>query len=156
MLWYTEFSPGGRAVPPTLKRILWNGLPAAAALAVVGFLLAETADLFLDANRPVRGEVERVGGIEPLADPTPEALRRTLPVTLAVWGFALVAAGEGIRRLVKGPPKKPGKLPPVPPRAEVDKLLSDLMKKVEADRVGPEVATPPPAGAVSTARSDRP
>ena len=75
----------------------------------------------------------------------PADLRRSLPVSMAVWGFALVAGYEGVRRLLRGPAKKPTpRLPPVPPQAVVDKLLDDLMRKAEADRVGPEAATPPP------------
>ncbi len=133
-------------MPPTLKRILWNGLPAAVLLAGLGFALAETAGFFLDANRPAR-QLSAADGAAPLADPVPADLRRSLPVSMAVWGFALVAGYEGVRRLLKGPGKKAGpRLPPVPAGAAVDKLLSDLMRKAEADRAGPDTTTPPPVG----------
>jgi hypothetical protein len=144
-------------VPPTLNRILKAGLPAAAALAVLGYGLAEAADVFLSATKPHR-QVEVIDGAtvpaDAPADPVPTALRRTLPVTMALWGFGLVAAFEGLRRLVKGPAVKP----PIkrPAAADVDKLLADLMVRAEADKAGPEVATPAPPGGVSTARSDRP
>lgn len=142
-------------MPPTLKRILWAGVPAAVLLAGLGFALAEAADVYLAANQPARG-VEAIDGAAPPADalppdPVPSTLRRTLPLTMAAWGFAVVAAYEGVRRLVKGPARKPGLVPPVPAPTDVDQLLADLMRKAEADRAVSETATPPPAAPVTPA-----
>lgn len=142
-------------MPPTLKRILWAGVPAAALLAGVGFVLAEAADLFVAANEPARA-VEAIDGAAPPADRPPPVsvnLRRTLPLTMAAWGFGLVAAYEGLRRLLRGAPKPPAAQKPAQTPADVDRLLNDLLVKAEADRAGPSTATPPPAGsAVRAAR----
>ncbi len=137
----------------TLKRILWTGLPVAALLAGLGFALAEATDLFLSANHPGRvvdviDGAARTGG-EPLADPLPAAVRRTLPVSMALWGFGLVAAYEGLRRLVKGPAKK-AVAATKPAGVDVDKLLEDLMRKAEADRAGLVEADPLPASVTAT------
>jgi hypothetical protein len=136
-------------MPPTLKRIVWAGVPAAVLLAGVGFVLAEAADLFLAAQEPARA-VEAIDGAAPPA-PAPPAVtadvRRTLPLTMAAWGFALVTVYELLRWLIRGTPKPAGQpKKPVPATADVDKLLNDLLVKAEADRAGPSTATPPPAG----------
>lgn len=141
-------------MPPTLKRILWAGVPTAVLLAGLGFALAEATDLYLAANRPVRGlDVidESVSSPNSLPrDPVSATVRRTLPLTMAAWGFGVVVAYEGLRRLIKGPTRKPS-TPSVLAPTDVDKLLADLMRKAEADRAESETVTPPPAAPITPA-----
>ncbi|HXD86169.1 MAG TPA: hypothetical protein VN641_06730 [Urbifossiella sp.] len=102
-------------MPPILKRILVNGLMAAATLAVIGIGFAELAALFLAAKAP---ETE-----------TPTALQYRVPAMLALWGFLFVAFGEwalawwrSFRPAVQ--PKEPR-----PDPAEI--LLEQIMSQVE-------------------------
>jgi len=81
-------------MPLILKRIMLNGLPAAAILAVIGYGYAELAGVFLLANptgRTFDGNIPA-----PAEDPVAADLKYRIPAMMALWGFAFIAAGEGV------------------------------------------------------------
>src|SRR4051794_29276484 len=104
---------------PLLKRILLHGGLTAALLAVIGFMFAELAGMWLStaADRPA----------PPGAAP-PEALRLRVPLMMAFWGFVFVAGCEAVLSRFRRPPA------PAPERQpdEAEKLLNELLAQAEA------------------------
>ena len=131
---------------PILKRILVNGSVTAGVLALIGIGLTELAGLWLLAKAPVRAVSEAPVAAQPLEDPTAAALKQRVPVMLAIWGFAFVAAGEGIIYWWRGnrPASRsasPAELKPDP--AEV--LLEEILAQVEAAKSTPAETPPSPS-----------
>src|SRR4051812_22671093 len=108
---------------PVLKRILLHGGITAAILLAVGGVFAQMAG----------GVITRGGGppgAPALPPPVDESLRYRVPLMMALWGFAFVAACELVLSRIRGnkPAAKPaGKLPD-----ETEKLLNELLAQAEA------------------------
>lgn len=118
----------------TRKTILVHGGMAAGVLAVVGYALAQGAGMWLATQAAPRtfdagNATAAVTGADELA----AVLQWRLPITMAVFGFALVALGEGVKALWKKPAAPPQ---PNPHEAEMQRLLRELDAK---DRAEPPV-----------------
>src|SRR5207253_2662140 len=110
----TNRSPAGEVfrVRHLFLRILKNGLPTAALLAVLGYFLAEGAAVWIGSQPNLRPSAEPGLTAAPVALPPDDfarQLRGRLPYSLAVWGFALVVFFEVALHLWRG-----GKAPPPP------------------------------------------
>jgi hypothetical protein len=143
-------------VRPTLIRILKAGLPTAAALFALGYVLSEAAAIWVTATAPAGRSVAAdpglgtTGAADSTATDAATAIRKRVPLAMAGWGFAIVAGFELLLWAWRGgkAPAEPSPLAPPPP-ADVDALLNQIMAKAEADRAlqaGVDVTTPPPAG----------
>lgn len=153
---------------PTLRRILTNGLPAAAFLAVIGFMMAEVTGIWLDSQTPAARP-----GLDPvLAEPPPEVrtatgadvtdgLRFRLPAVMALWGFLLVSVFELVLWFWRGPRSTitppPPKAPPKVMDDEVEQLLNQLLQQAEAAEAArgakpaePPTSAPPPTPPTTT------
>jgi hypothetical protein len=126
-------------MPPTLSRILKSGLPSAAFLALVGFLMAEVAGIWFDAQVPPPPANPSEGRLQPLTgEDVSGSLRIHLPIAMAVWGFLLVAAFELVLRIWRGPVVEKKKIPErargslPPPEDDVEALLNQLLQQAEA------------------------
>lgn len=119
----------------TGKRILVHGLLAAVPLAVIGFLLAQLAGLYLDSRAPTRagpfvGDVPaRPAAVTEVTD----TLSWRMPLTLAAVGFGFVAVTEAVFSLWR----KPAPPPKPTPDQMAEELLQSLLK--EAEQTGPAV-----------------
>lgn len=123
----------------TLERILKHGLPTAALLALLGFLMAEVAATWI-ASQPApalqpRASVEFPANEAAAPRPDVEAareLRYQLPIQMAAWGFGLVVLCELVLAYWRGqkpPLAGPGLRPPTD--AEVEELLNQLLQQAE-------------------------
>jgi hypothetical protein len=122
---------------PLLLRVLKRGLPAAAILAVFGYLMAELTRMWVSSQSAV---------IDP--DVT-QPLRYRMPLAMAAWGFLLVAFFEGVAALLRGgkPAMPARRVPPVPTEDEVEQLLNQLLQQAdaaEAARAGKSNPSPCP------------
>lgn len=135
----------------TLTRILKYGLPTAALLAVLGFLMAELAGAWV-ASQPAptlqpRASVESPSNeslitVRPDAEAV-EALRYQLPLQMAAWGFGLVVLCELVLafwRSQKPPLPGPGLRPPTD--QEVEDLLNQLLQQAEEAEAARKAASP--------------
>jgi hypothetical protein len=154
----TNRSPAGEVirVRHLLLRILKNGLLTAAVLAVLGYVLAEGAAVWVGSQPTLRPAAEP-GLVASPGPATPEALARQLrtrlPFSLAGWGVALVVLFEVAAHVWRG-----GKAPPPPtPKAsgpdETEKLLNELLAKAEAAEAERKAAGPPAATAENVGAS---
>ena len=117
-------------------RILKHGLPTALALAVIGFLLAEGASLWMQGHTPQRTSVEpipyanapRIADDESVA----QGYRHRLPIMMAAWGFGLVVVFELLLFMLHGNAPKPAKEPTPTHNDSTEELLNQLMAKAEA------------------------
>lgn len=127
---------------PVLKRILGNGLAAAAVLGLVGVGLGELAATALIAETPARVLPVETAAAEPEPDPVGDALRSRVPIMMALWGFLFVAGGELIlaRRRRLAPSPEPA--PPDPAEA----LLAELLREAEAKARAAGENSPAPVG----------
>ncbi len=121
---------------PLLKRILVNGFLTAAVLAVVGYMFAELAGLWLSTSTPSRESLEPA--VAAANDPLSETLQYRVPVTMALWGLVFVAVGETILHLWRSR-RKPQPLPE-PKLDTATILLEEILAKVEAERATPASA----------------
>jgi hypothetical protein len=83
----------------TRKTILVHGLLTAGVLAVVGYMFAQIAGMWVTSQTPVRSGGENVAAGSAIST----ALESRLPFTMAAMGFVLVAMGEGLRSLWRKP-----------------------------------------------------
>lgn len=117
----------------TGKTILVHGGLAAGILAVVGYFFAQIAGMWVESQAAPRFGGE-VAATAPDTGELTSTLAWRLPFTMAAFGFALVAAGEGLRSLWKTPPAK---AEPATPEAEMLRLLGEQETlaevKVEAE-----------------------
>ena len=104
-----------KGMPPILKRILVNGLLAAATLAAIGIGFAELATMFMAAKTP---DTE-----------SPTALHYRVPAMLALWGFLFVALGEWVLAWWRS--FRPTVQPKEPQPDPADVLLEQIMSQVE-------------------------
>jgi hypothetical protein len=110
-------------------RILKSAILAALVLAGLGYLIAEMAGTWFEVNNPTRTH-----GPESVS----ATLRQRLPLTMAAWGFGLVAFYEFLRSLWM-PKAKPK---PITPEPNVEAQLQQLLREAEARSL---TATPAPA-----------
>jgi len=110
-------------MPTTASRILRNGLLAAFMLGALGFAYAHFAGVWFDSKT---GDREApIGGAE-----VTEALQWRVPLTMAAWGFGLVALFELFASLWRKPETlSPSASAPVP---DAEVLLSELLDQAEA------------------------
>jgi chromate transport protein ChrA len=99
----------------TRKTILIHGGLAAGALAVVGYLYAQLAGMWVATQSETGRGATDTGAIV-------STLAWRLPFTMAAIGFALVAIGEGLKSLWKSPPKREE---PTLAEAEMQRLLGE-------------------------------
>jgi hypothetical protein len=100
----------------TGKTILVHGGLTAGVLAVVGYLFAQVAGMWVATQTDTGRGPADTGALV-------NTLQTRLPFSMAAIGFALVAIGEGLKGLWKTPPKTE----PEPDRteAELQRLLSE-------------------------------
>ena len=104
-----------------LLKLLKTGLPTAAGLGVVGYAFARFAGMWY---------VSEAGGRTAIgASDIAEALEWRLPLTMAAWGFGLVALFEGILSIWRKPTAP---LTAVTPVDETEQLLLKLLEEAEA------------------------
>jgi hypothetical protein len=112
-------------------------LPAAAFLAVFGYLMAEMARVWVSAQSA-------------LIDPdVTQPLRYRMPLVMAAWGLMLVAFFEVVAELLRGGRRTipARRVPAVPTEDEVEQLLNQLLQQAdaaEAARAGKSNAAPCP------------
>jgi hypothetical protein len=133
-----------------LIRILKQGIPVALILAVIGYVMAGVAGMWLSSHSgsdtSVRVTVENSSA--DTGETLTQAMQLRLPLTLAAWGFGLVTVLELVRTLVRGqkPSTKQNTLPSRVTEDETEKLLNQLLQQAdaaEAERSKP-VNTPIP------------
>ncbi len=100
----------------TRKTILVHGGLAAGVLAVVGYLFAQIAGMWVASQADAGRGAADTGALVDL-------LAWRLPFSMAAIGFALVALGEGLKSLWKAPPKREPE--PAMTEAEMLRLLGE-------------------------------
>ena len=106
-----------------LHRLLINGLPTAAILAIFGYAFAQFAGMWYVSESG--GRHSPVG-----ADDIAGTLEWRLPLTMAAWGFGLVALFEAVLSLWRKPDAAPVRLAPAVD--ETEQLLLKLLEEAEA------------------------
>lgn len=107
-----------------LFKVLKSGLPTAAILAVCGYVFAQFAGMWYASE--AGGRTLAVGSGE-IAD----TLEWRLPMTMAAWGFGLIALFEGVLSIWR----KPAALAvssETEPVDETEQLLLKLLEEAEA------------------------
>ncbi len=116
-----------------LQRIAMNGLLTALVLAVMGFVYAELAVMFLAGNEVPRAEpVENANRSRTEDAALSHSLRVRVPVMMALFGFAFVALGELLLYAWRGNP--PVDVKPTRERQAdpAEKLLEELLAQADA------------------------
>ena len=108
-------------MPSTPARILRHGIPAALMLGCLGFVFAQFAGVWFQGK--IGDREAPAGGAE-----VTEALQWRVPLTMAGWGFGVVAVIEIVGSLWRKP-AKPVEAKPVP---DAEELLSKLLDEAEA------------------------
>lgn len=108
---------------PYLLKLLKNGVPTAVILAVIGYLFAQLASMWYVSESGGRENV----GVQEMS----ETLQWRLPLTMAAWGFGLVALFEGVLSLWRTPVAPPTISTP-PAVDETEQLLLQLLEEAEA------------------------
>jgi hypothetical protein len=117
-----------------LRRIALHGGLTAIVLAIVGFMLAELATIWLAGSPGVRMSTgEPVAGTD-VDDAVGARLRTRIPLLMAAWGFAFVAVGELVLHWWRG--RKPVVVKP-PELDPAEKLLEELLSQVESKAAAP-------------------
>jgi hypothetical protein len=136
---------------PILIRILKQGIPVALILAVVGYVMAESAGMWFAMQAGGDSSLRVTVGD---ADPVPAGnggqdltriLRTRLPLTLAAWGFGIIAVAELLLGLWRRRKPTAPAVPAVPTEDETEKLLNQLLEQADASRAKATTDTPPPA-----------
>jgi hypothetical protein len=116
---------------PLLQRIAINGGLAALVGGIIGFMIAELASIWLAGSPGVRTATgEPVAGTDTDGS-VATTLRTRMPLTMAVWGFVLVAVGELVLDWWRGRRRRVTK-PAEPAQPDAEKLLEELLKQAEA------------------------
>lgn len=102
----------------TRKTILVHGGLVAGVLAVVGYLFAQMAGMWVATQSDTgRGPADTGAIVNTLAT--------RLPFSMAAIGFVLVVIGEGLKSLWKAPPRQEAQADPNWAEAELQRLLSE-------------------------------
>lgn len=137
---------------PVTRRILIHGLLAGGMLAVVGVMLASLAGTWL-SSQPTPRTAPEAGGLPAniAADDIGDQLQWRLPLTMAAWGFVLVAVGECLVAVFRKPAKTAPAAPTPDQQAEaiIQQILAE--QQANAARAGVTAeslsrASIPPAG----------
>jgi hypothetical protein len=121
---------------PVLRRIAIHGGLTAVVLGVVGLMLAELASIWLAASPGTRAATgDAVERPEENAEIT-ATLRERVPLVMAVAGFAFVAIGELLLHFWRSRKPVPPQTPATPPPDPAEKLLEEILAKVESQREG--------------------
>jgi hypothetical protein len=132
---------------PLFRRIAIHATLAAVILAVMGWMFAELASIWLagqPAPPPLAGgvqvtvEMEDVGG----------TLRRTVPLRMAIAGVILVVVGETLLHFWRKRKPATAPTPASPPPDDAEKLLEKLLAEAEA-RTRAQAAQASPAVGVA-------
>ena len=107
----------------TRKTILVHGTLTAAALAVVGYLFAQMAGMWVASQSPSRGDLPSTS-----VDELKATLAWRVPFAMAAMGFVLVAMGEGVKSLWRKPKAVPE---PAPAESEMQRMLREIETKAE-------------------------
>ncbi len=105
-----------------LLKLLKAGVPTAAILAFFGYAFAQFAGMWYISESG--GRESPVGAAE-----IARTLEWRLPLTMAAWGFGLVALFEGVLSLWRKPVPVP---PPVAVVDETEQLLLKLLEEADA------------------------
>jgi hypothetical protein len=138
-----------------LRRIAIHGALTAIILGIVGFMFAELASIWLSGSPGTRAKTG-----DPIESTDREGtvsteLRDRVPIMMAVWGFAFVAACELFLHWLRARRKKTPVAPPPPDEAE--KLLEEILSQVEsrvAAKPEPEATVQPTASISEHAASE--
>jgi hypothetical protein len=125
----------------TRTRIVVHGLLTAAALAVIGYMYAQLAGMWVDTqSAPRTGPVIADQLAAPAAggDEVTTALAWRLPLLMAALGFLLVVAGEGLLSLWRTP------APPAAAKPTAEQETEALIQKLLKDAEQNPAATPMP------------
>ena len=148
----TNRSPAGEVirVRHLLLRILKNGLLTAVVLAVLGYVLAEGAGVWVSSQPTLRPQAD--DGLTAAPGPAPpeelaRQLKTRLPFSLAGWGVLLVVLFEVVAHLWRGGKAPPPPTPKVAVADETEKLLNDLLAKAETAEADQKAASRSPAPA---------
>ena len=117
-------------------RIMINAGLAAVLLAFIGVMLAEVTGGLLTPSKPGLQNAPEMQGV------SPEELRARLPGMMALGGAVFVTLGELLLYLIRGHPKDRVKTP-APPPDDAEKLLEELLRKVEENEKAKASETPP-------------
>lgn len=114
------------------RRIAIHGAMTAIVLAIIGFMLAELASMWLAGSPGVR-----MTNGEPIAatdadGAIADTLRSRLPLFLAAWGFAFVAVGEIVLHWWRRGRRKT--TPQVAKPDEAERLLEEILSQVESQK----------------------
>ena len=120
-----------------LRRIAIHGAFTAVLLAVIGFMLAYMASILLASSpgpRAVPGAATEATDSLNSNNTIASDLRKRVPLTMAIMGFAFVAIAELALHFWKS--RKPATQPvPAAPQSDpAEKLLEEILTKVEAER----------------------
>ena len=114
-----------------LQRIAIRGGLTAAFLAALGFVLAEVAATTFFAPVTTRTLNDKVVTATAANESTLRELRATMPLSMAIWGFAIVATLELLKHFVtRG--RTPAPASPPPPPDATEKLLEELLTQAES------------------------
>ena len=91
-----------------LRRIAIHGGLTALFLAILGVAMAEIAAMFFLAPRGPAGD--KTAGV----DATAAEMRKAIPLTMAMWGFGIIAVLELARHFWNSR-RQPVSAPPLPP-----------------------------------------
>lgn len=105
-----------------MLKLFKTGVPTAGILAGVGYLFAQLASMWYISEAAGRSTV----GAEHVAD----TLEFRLPISMAAWGFGLIALFEGALAIWHTPPAPIE--PAVPTVDETEQLLLKLLEEAEA------------------------
>lgn len=120
---------------PVLRRIAIHGGLTAIVLGIIGLMFAEMASMWIVASVPPRGAAKAT-------PPDTSAMKKRLPLIMAFSGFAFVALGELVLhqfRKNRIPPTRE----PAPTTEATEKLIQELLARVEAKAAEADKAVAP-------------
>ncbi len=112
----------------TRKTILVHGGLTAVALAIIGTFFAQIAGMWVASQNPARLDAAAPTAAEVSPGEVSAALAWRLPLTMAVIGFALVAAAEGLRAVWKKP------FVPATPTTTTEVEMQLMLRELEAQQ----------------------
>jgi hypothetical protein len=114
-----------------LRQIAIRGGLTALFLAALGFLLTEMAATTFFAPVTTRTSNDMAISATTANESMLRQMRATMPLSMAIWGFAIVATLELLKHFVtRG--RTPVPASPPPPPDETEKLLEELLTQAES------------------------